>query len=124
MNEPTMLPFHGGDYPLGTVECGPGWHEIIARLHKHLLETDPDYQIFQIKEKFGGLRFYTDGLSEDGYKAVNEAEAESFMVCEECGEPGDLDTRTYWVKTLCETHKNIRRQLEQARKDSTPGAGC
>lgn len=106
--EPIMLPFYGGDYPLDTISCGPGWHEIIARLHGALLETDPDYQIHQIKEKFGGLRFYTGGLSPEGHDAIAEAERQSFTVCEECGESGDLDTRTYWVKTLCEVHKEKR----------------
>ena len=26
---------------------------------KELTATDPDYQIYQVKEKFGGLRYYT-----------------------------------------------------------------
>lgn len=34
------------------------WLPVIARTHVKLLYIDPNYQILQIKEKFGGLRYY------------------------------------------------------------------
>jgi hypothetical protein len=40
------------------VECGEGWWPIIADLDRHIAATAPDYRVHQIKEKFGGLRFY------------------------------------------------------------------
>ncbi len=40
------------------IQCGPGWYPILARLNKRLEEFDPDYQVLQIKEKFGTLRIY------------------------------------------------------------------
>jgi len=57
----------------------------------------------QVKEKFGGLRFYVEGSSDKHYNYISFAESMSYRTCEECGSPG----RTYhqgWHRTLCETH--------------------
>ena len=35
-----------------------GWDEIIAEANGRLSELDPDYKVDQVKEKFGGLRYY------------------------------------------------------------------
>jgi hypothetical protein len=56
--------------------------------------------IAQIKEKFGGLRFYVDGGSDKLHAAIEAAERKSLTICEKCGNPGEpagLD----WIKTLC-----------------------
>ena len=46
-------------------------------VEERLRTTDPDYRVQQIKEKFGTLRFYWSGQSNDAAKAaVAEAEAE------------------------------------------------
>lgn len=39
---------------------GKGWVPIIEQLDKDISALDPDYQIMQVKEKFGTLRFYCD----------------------------------------------------------------
>lgn len=82
---------------------GPGWLPLVAELHETLLTTDPDYGVTQIKEKFGGLRFYTVGLTEAGLEAVHTAEVKSFTICEKCGNPGE-PRGGGWIKTLCEEH--------------------
>jgi hypothetical protein len=38
--------------------CGPGWHPLLLQLDAQLSELEPAYIVYQIKEKFGGLRFY------------------------------------------------------------------
>lgn len=38
--------------------CPPEWEELIVQLDKDLAAIDPDYQVQQVKEKFGGLRYY------------------------------------------------------------------
>lgn len=57
----------------------------------------------QVKEKFGGLRFYYDG----GDKYINGlsamAESMSYVTCETCGKPGK-PSRGGWIQTLCEEH--------------------
>lgn len=60
----------------------------------------------QVKEKFGGLRFYMTSANDEIRELVSEAEALSYKTCEECGEPGEeRDTR--WIRTLCDhCHNN------------------
>lgn len=36
------------------------WYLAIAQCHEEMREVDPGYRIVQIKEKFGGLRYYYD----------------------------------------------------------------
>ena len=93
---------------------GPGWWGICQRAHDQLIAIDPTYNPVQIKEKFGGLRYYFDSLFpwdtpewEAMSKAVADAESESFTVCEDCGQPGELRSKDrYWLKTLCDQCDN------------------
>lgn len=84
------------------IGCGPGWYPILARLEERLRQLDPDYRVHQIKEKFGGLRFYWAGDYDAGDAAVDEAEAEAARTCELCGNPGHLRTRGGWLRTVCD----------------------
>lgn len=77
------------------LECGAGWKDIIDRTHEKLKYIDPDYTIAQIKEKFGGLRYYFDPSVEYGTIAhdimddiVRTAEHEASITCENCGATG------------------------------------
>jgi hypothetical protein len=40
------------------ISCGPGWYPIIVDLADAIAELLPEYEIHQVKEKFGTLRFY------------------------------------------------------------------
>lgn len=44
------------------VDCDEGWTELIYQLHQDLEALYPDYTVVQVKEKFGGLRYYTEGV--------------------------------------------------------------
>jgi hypothetical protein len=57
----------------------------------------------QVKEKFGGLRFYVDGANKEHHNFIWFAENMSYRTCEECGAPGKLYTGG-WHRTLCKTH--------------------
>ena len=57
----------------------------------------------QVKEKFGGLRFYVDSATEKHYNYITFAESMSYRTCEVCGAPGERYTDG-WHQTLCETH--------------------
>ena len=61
----------------------------------------------QVKEKFGTLRFYYDGGDHVTQGIVMMAESLSAVTCEQCGAPGQPDTRG-WVKTLCDKHQYER----------------
>lgn len=78
-----------------------GWLELVLRLHKQLLHN-PQYQIVQVKEKFGELRFYATGLTPDQCNLVRAAEQESRAVCQGCGSRENVEARNHgWVATLC-----------------------
>lgn len=80
---------------------GPGWNDIIYDLNKKLEAEKPDYQILQIKEKFGGLRIYLNPMPYAAWFAVSEAETRSFKTCEECGRSGKIWSYRGWARTLC-----------------------
>jgi hypothetical protein len=71
--------------------CGDGWYDIIFQLCERLeplvanLDDAAQFQVVQVKEKFGGLRFYVEGSS-DEIEAVIESACElSRRTCEVCG---------------------------------------
>lgn len=85
-----------------------GWHKILDmlfdRIRIHCVETNqPLPMISQIKEKFGGLRVYTEGHDNIINAFIRDAEEESYETCELCGKPGKL-RQVGWMKTLCKKH--------------------
>jgi len=80
---------------------GPGWKHIILHLCKDIMCLDLKVDVVQVKEKFGGLRFYIDGGNEEINDLIQNAEAESFQTCEECGSKEDVSTSGDWRLTLC-----------------------
>lgn len=86
-----------------SIDCGEGWWPIIAELDSHL-RVYPNYKVVQVKEKFGGLRFYADGVDEKGYELIGAAERLASVTCEVCGKPGRLRDDRSWVRTLCDEH--------------------
>jgi len=128
------------------IDCGDGWFSLLDKMCKDVTELSngKDIQVIatQVKEKFGGLRFYY--IIESGYnildrlnskirhlmftrklgipywKIVNfkrklwksteekisdrieQAEEESYKICETCGQPGKISGGG-WVYTACES---------------------
>ena len=68
--------------------------------------------VAQIKEKFGGLRFYYDGGDDRVYGMVRMAEAWAGNTCETCGAPGK-SREGGWIKTLCDHHEAERQQRKK-----------
>jgi hypothetical protein len=80
-------------------ECGDGWFELVRDLSEKL--EPHGVEAIQVKEKFGGLRFYlVGGAPDEVWDLIDEAETKSEKICELCGEPGTLRGKG-WVKTLC-----------------------
>jgi hypothetical protein len=98
-----VLAAHGCEPPRLGIECGDGWADIIDRLITDLVALGWNRDVVQIKEKFGGLRFYISSDSGGLHKRIAKAEEESFETCEVCGEIGG-PTATAWVKIRCEEH--------------------
>lgn len=80
----------------------PGWHALVQPLIDRCAQEG--VSIDQVKQKFGGLRFYVRSCSDEFHAAINAAEKRSFIICEECGKPGRLrDDRSY-IRALCDPH--------------------
>lgn len=96
------------DFETEKYNVGPGWQPLIEKLNRDLLALDPDYRIDQIKEKFGGLRYYwtaSEDLPDDPWLAMDhlvaDAERLSETTCESCGAPGEL-RGAGWLVTQCD----------------------
>lgn len=90
------------------ISCGPGWWALLGELDAALAGIDPGYEVHQVKEKFGTLRFYYAESSPDEAKVaamdalIDAAEAKSALTCEDCGAPGRLSVSAHWWRTVCE----------------------
>ena len=86
---------------------GDGWNQLIKELIEELMALGWDRKVTQVKEKFGGLRFYIGGGSKEVHDAINRAENKSYTICEDCGSPGKLRSNRYWELTLCDECNDI-----------------
>jgi hypothetical protein len=97
---------------LNYLECEKGWLSIINSLcsiiENHIEHTIPEEikdEIFaiQIKEKFGGLRFYMSTTTPYIDGAISLAEAVSYSQCEYCGQASNRGLpQKGWIKTFCD----------------------
>lgn len=98
--------------------CRDGWEPLIRELSaklEALIAALPDDEerpkAFQVKEKFGTLRFYMGTSTEEIQAAIREAEDKSALICEACGKPGATrgtplpPAKWRWVQTLCDEHE-------------------
>lgn len=143
-NEETFFDKLKEKYPVmyGNVYCGmwvdEGWHKIIEVLSYHIdnhvkqhnariawrkenghdvtgMEELPEVEVHQIKEKFGGLRFYTGPCDDYVNGLIMMAEEWADHTCEYCGQRGKSRNDIGWIKTLCDHHyeETKRKQEEQ-----------
>ena len=96
------------------LECDVGWQDIISSLANtitHEIERiatlDPlvveGIYAVQIKEKFGGLRFYMNHSTPYIDGAISLAESMSYKTCETCGNrAGSRHNVGGWIKTCCD----------------------
>jgi len=88
-------------------ECGDGWYPIInkmCRMIQYNVDSTKSEQVVacQVKEKFGGLRFYINGGSEKAYDIISFFESLSYIICEKCGSTeGETKTEGHWMSTRC-----------------------
>jgi hypothetical protein len=86
-----------------------GWYDLIKSLIDELIALGWDRRVHQVKEKFGGLRFYVENIPEGGEEIITKYESLSYKMCEKCGEEGQLrGGNGQWLRTLCEEHAEGR----------------
>jgi len=85
------------------IDVGDGWLDIVDTLVNDILAIEPDIKIQQIKEKFGGLRFYCSPETDAVGVLIDKAENLAADTCELCGQPGQFGRRAYWYSTRCVT---------------------
>jgi hypothetical protein len=100
-----------GWYDLVDSLCGVIQNEVDNDISQHgyrvkrgeAKEEDKPEQVIpvQIKEKFGGLRFYINGGNERVHGAIHAAESMSYRICENCGNPGKPNSDG-WIKVYCD----------------------
>lgn len=102
-------------------ECGDGWYWLIDGLCSSLQwHTDknsyPQVEAIQVKEKFGGLRFYTNNIDDylSGYIAF--AETLSYKICDKCGTTNNITTTKGWIRTIC---KECLAEVDKTKDDKT-----
>jgi hypothetical protein len=83
-------------------EVESGWFPLIKDLITDLIELGWNKEVCQVKEKFGGLRFYINEGTSDVHKRIGQAEIESMNTCEVTGRPGKIRTDIGWYRTLCD----------------------
>ena len=90
------------------VECGNGWKDLLTPIIDYVNEYNKDkkeeekIEFMQIKEKYGGLRVYTNFGTKELFDLIEKAEDESYNVCEDCGSREDVGMReSGWLTTMC-----------------------
>jgi hypothetical protein len=88
------------------IRCAPeGWRHIVSNLIDDLFTLGWNGTVFQVKEKFGGLRFYIGQGNNEIFARIEEASELSLQTCQDCGKPGVLRGGG-WIQTLCDEHAN------------------
>jgi hypothetical protein len=128
--------------PYGGIAVGAGWWSVIeslcGQIHHHIKETNrrrelllednpykhkipdevPQVHVAQIKEKFGGLRFYYDGGDAVIDGMVRMAESWAAHSCEKCGKPGTQRSGG-WIRTLCDEHEAEYQERRRKQENAT-----
>ena len=88
-------------------EVNDGWLPILEKGFGKISEIVKkegldDFRIVQVKEKFGGLRVYTNYGTDEIYDIINEMEEEACRTCELCGSPEGKLREEMWLAVRCD----------------------
>jgi len=79
--------------------------EMIEKAYQTMKEEEEKVPVAsQVKEKYGTLRFYIDGGTDEHYALISFAEGMSYRTCDVCGRPGKLN-RNGWLSVRCKEHR-------------------
>jgi len=100
----------------GYFSVSNGWLGIVQSLIEVLIKLGWNKEIIQVKEKFGGLRFYVNNLPDNAIFFITDSEKKSYNTCEVCGEPGEQHKIKGWINTLCYEHTDNKLYVEYEGK--------
>jgi len=127
-----------GERHLGDSVGAGWWSGLLGAFEKisEVMKSAPEHRfaVKQIKEKFGGLRFYyviykvgaeeetwppaedavRDELHDKISVIIRELDEATHARCEICGEHG-VPRNNGWVKTLCDTHDEVQKKRNKRR---------
>ena len=96
------------------ITCGDGWYTLLDELcnsidnrlrnvNRNRVEGDKLIcEAVQVKEKFGGLCFYTCGGDDYIDGLIHMAESMSYRICSKCSNQTKPQKNRGWIYTLCE----------------------
>lgn len=113
---PTFVVYEGYDRALAIESVGKGWESLIHEVFNYIQEHRVHTKIIQVKEKWGGLRIYTDVIHDGLDEKIREVEKRSFKICETCGKPGVLRGGG-WYRTLCDVHGKDNPIIEDSNNE-------
>ena len=99
------------------LEIENGWydliHELCEEIEKRLYNKKHDFNVEQVKQKYGSLSFYTNiyednNLYNNLIELIDYYEEKSKTVCEFCGSDGKRFCQNYWINIICEKCSAIR----------------
>ncbi|MHB9118957.1 MAG: hypothetical protein ACYC2R_11880 [Burkholderiales bacterium] len=90
-------------------ECGDGWYPLLydlsSELSNYLAEhPELDFEVVQVKSKFGRLRFHLSGYDVVTEEIIELACQRASVTCEFTGKPGQLcgnSARRFSMMVLC-----------------------
>jgi len=91
------MEYIGHDLETAKTCVGKGWHKLLEILYDAMPK---DTVVVQVKEKYGQLRFYTSGTTEQFHDLIDVMSWASECMCENCGKVGQLLQYGWW-KTRC-----------------------
>lgn len=90
-----------------SMSCGDGWFDLIDTLCASLQDVTkhggPQVVTSDLKEKYGALSFYHQGVNDEQDGMIELAEALSKRICEVCGNRGERRSKG-WITTRCAAH--------------------
>lgn len=104
-----MPPNYDYEFIVGEYDLPDGWLDLFLQMCEDIkapLEKAGllnDFRFLQVKEKFGQLRAYNTGATEEVHDIISKYEFLSEQVCCTCGKPAATMTRG-WICPFCEEH--------------------
>ena len=102
----SLVNYKGYTREAGLNSVGNGWSGLVNRVFDKLESIKGTIKIIQVKEKYAGLRIYTDYSNSELDEVIRQAERESFKICETCGNPGKVRGKGYYY-TSCDEHARL-----------------